>query len=59
MSTKKTGDTEVIAENTKKRNKNRELEEHIIEKLFLIVMKKSVQEKVSEDSRSTKSIVNQ
>ena len=37
--------------------KNRELEEHIIEKTVSNSDEKSVQEKVSEDSRSTKSIV--
>ena len=45
LNTKKTGDTEVIAENTKKRNKSRELKEHIIEKLFLIATKKIFRKK--------------
>ena len=57
MSTKKTGDTEVIAENTKKTEQKPRTRRTYNRKTVSNSDEKSVQEKVSEDSRSTKSIV--
>ena len=57
MNTKKTGDTEVIAENTKKTEQKPRTKRTYNRKTVSNSDEKNVQEKVSDDNRSTKSIV--
>ena len=57
MNTKKTGDTEVIAENTKKTEQKPRAKRTYNRKTVSNSDEKNIQEKVSDDNRSTKSIV--
>ena len=57
MNTKKTGDTEVIAENTKKAEQKPRAKRTYNRKTVSNSDEKNIQEKVSDDNRSTKSIV--